>query len=99
MRVSNYHRQDYRFSHLRTAGDVEIDLVVERPGLPLLCIENKSSDDVISENITSFKQLTSEIPDCEAIVLSQDKYAKKFGHVTVLPWRQAISELFTSNNS
>ena len=94
MKLSDYHRKDYRFNYLRTAGDVEIDLVVERPGQQLLCIEIKSTDNIAPENITSFRQLTAQIPNCEAIVVSQDKYAKKIDHVTVLPWRQALVELF-----
>lgn len=94
IKLSDYHRKDYRFNYLRTANDVEIDLVVERPGQPLLCIEIKSSRDIKLQDISSFKQLTAEIPNCEAIVLSQDKYAKKFDHVTVLPWHIAIVELF-----
>ncbi len=99
MKLSDYYRKDYRFNYLRTSSDVEIDLVVERPGLPLLCIEIKSSRDVNAADISSFKQLTADIPDCVAIVLSQDKYAKKFDHVTVLPWRQAVAELFADAGS
>src|SRR5262249_44098039 len=43
IRLAEYHRHHYRFSYIRTQEDVEIDLVVERPGKPLLCIEIKSS--------------------------------------------------------
>lgn len=94
IRHSDYARNDYRFNYLRTPSLVEIDLVVERPGKPLLCIEIKSNDNVLPEDISSFKQLTSEIPNSEAIVLSQDKYAKKIDHVLVLPWQQAIEAYF-----
>lgn len=94
LRISDYHRKDFRFSYLRTPSDVEIDLVVERPGKALLCIEIKSSSNVNPENISSFKQITADIPNCEAVVLSQDKYAKKFDHVLVLPWQQGIQDLF-----
>ncbi len=94
IKLSDYHRKDYRFSYLRTPSDVEIDLVVERPGKPLLCIEIKSSNNLHPEDISSFKQITAEIPNCEAIVLSQDKYAKRFNHVLALPWRQGVEELF-----
>lgn len=97
IKISDYFRKDYRFSYIRTAGDVEVDLVVERPGKPLLCIEIKSSNNVASESITGFKQLTAEIPNCEAIVLSQDRYAKKIGHVVVYPWRQGIAEYFSQD--
>jgi len=94
MKLSDYYRKDYRFNYLRTANDVEIDMIIERPGLPLLCIEIKSSSEINAQDISSFKQITADIPQCEAVVLSQDKYAKKFDHVTVLPWRQGILDLF-----
>ncbi|MBX9585994.1 MAG: AAA family ATPase [Gammaproteobacteria bacterium] len=94
IKLSDYHRKDFRFSYLRTPSDVEVDLIVERPGKALLCIEIKSSTNVFPEDISSFKQITLEIPNCEAVVLSQDKYAKKFDHVLVLPWQQGIKELF-----
>lgn len=94
MKLSDYYRKDYRFNYLRTPSDVEIDLVIERPGKPLLCIEIKSNTNVTQEDITSFKHLTSEMPDNEAVVLSNDKYAKKIGHVLILPWKQGLDELF-----
>ncbi len=94
IKLSDYYRKDYRFSYLRTPSDVEIDLIVERPGKPLLCIEIKSSNNIHPEDISSFKQITAEIPNCEAVVFSQDKYAKKYSHVLVLPWQQAIEEFF-----
>lgn len=94
LKLSDYHRKDYRFNYLRTPSDVEIDLIVERPGKPLLCIEIKSNSNVTAEDISSFKHITAEIPNSEAVVLSQDKYAKKFDHVLVLPWQAGIQELF-----
>lgn len=57
-------------------------------------MEIKSSTEVNAQDVSSFKQLTADIPHCEAVVLSQDKYAKKFDHVIVLPWRQGILDLF-----
>lgn len=94
LKLNDYYQKDYRFNYLRTANDLEIDLVIERPGKHLLCLEIKSSHDVNAEDITNFIKLTRDIPDCEAIVLSQDQYPKKFEHVTVLPWQQAIMDLF-----
>jgi predicted AAA+ superfamily ATPase len=34
IRLGNYFQPDYRFSFIRTTSDVEVDLVVERPGKP-----------------------------------------------------------------
>jgi len=94
IRLAGYFQPDYRFSFIRTATDVEVDLVVERPGKPLLCIEIKSSDIVNESDISSFRRITQDIPDCEAVVLSQDRFMKKFDHVTCYPWKQGIEEFF-----
>jgi predicted AAA+ superfamily ATPase len=98
IRLGSYFQPEYRFSFIRTAGDVEIDLVVERPGKPLLCIEIKSSDSINERGISSFSKITQDIPNCEAVVLSQDRFMKKFDHVTCYPWKQGIAEFFPEIN-
>lgn len=93
-RLVSYFHPDYRLSYLRTPSDVEIDLIVERPGLPLLCIEIKSTDAIKEADIASFKRITQELPNCEAHVLSQDRFAKKYDNVLCRHWQEAIAELF-----
>ena len=94
VRLASYFEPDYRFSFVLTSSGVEIDLVVERPGKPLLCVEIKSSDSIEEDDIRAFSQLTKDIPDCVAIVLSQDRFMKRFGHVTCYPWKQGLLEFF-----
>ena len=94
MRLGSYFQPDYRFSFIRTAGDVEVDLVIERPGKSLLCIEIKSSDTINQQDITAFSKITKDIENCEAIVLSQDRFTKRFDHVTCYHWKQGIATYF-----
>jgi predicted AAA+ superfamily ATPase len=94
IRLASYYQPDYRFSFIRTASDVEVNLVVERPGKPLLCIEIKSSNTINESSVGAFSRLTKDIPNCEAIVLSQDRFMKKYDHVTCYPWKQGIAEFF-----
>jgi uncharacterized protein len=94
IRLGSYFQPDYRFSFIRTAGDVEVDLVIERPGKQLLCVEIKSSDTINERDISAFSRITKDIENCEAIVLSQDRFTKKFDHVTCYPWKQGIAECF-----
>lgn len=98
-RLGSYFQPDYRFSFIRTVGDVEVDLVIERPGKPLLCIEIKSTRELHQKDIGSFIRLTREIPDCEAIVLSQDRFTKKFEHVLCYPWKEGLLEYFPEVNA
>lgn len=94
IRLGSYFQPDYRFSFIRTTSDVEVDLVIERPGKPLLCVEIKSSDIIDEKDISAFSRLTKDIPNCEAIVLSQDRFMKKLDHVICYPWKQGLEECF-----
>lgn len=94
MKISSYMRNDYQFSYLRTPSDVEIDLIVDRPGKPLLCIEIKSATQVRAEDISAFRQISKDMPNAEAVVFSRDKYVKKIDGIMVYPWQQGLTEFF-----
>lgn len=98
LRLKSYFQPDFRFSYIRTTGDVEVDLVIERPGQKLLCIEIKSSDSINESDIKAFIKITKDISESESIVLSQDRFMKKFDHVTCYPWKQGLAELFPELN-
>ncbi len=97
MKLASYCNNDYRFSYLMTKDDVEIDLVVERPGKPLLLIEIKSNDNVSKESISSFIKLTKDFEECEAICLSNDRFAKIIDSVKVYPWQEGIKKYIVAS--
>ena len=39
VRLSNYKNNDWQFSYLLTKDNAEIDLIIDRPGLPEVLIE------------------------------------------------------------
>lgn len=92
--LASYYHRDFRFSYLKTKDDAEIDLVVERPGQPLLFIEIKSTDNVLPSHLTTLKSLVNDFGACEAICISCDPYAKDSDGIMVLPWAQAITLYF-----
>lgn len=92
--LASYFHREYRFSYLMTKDGAEIDLIVERPGLPLLFIEIKSTDQVQSTQITTLKKLAEDFGNCEAICLSRDPYIKKLAGITIFPWQEGIKFLF-----
>ncbi len=94
MKLASYVHPEYRFSYLKTKDDLEVDLIVERPGQALLFIEIKSSSMVTSESLASFVQITKDFKDCEAVCFSQDSYAKTMENVTVYPWAEGIKKFF-----
>ncbi len=94
-KLIHYFPTEYRLSFLMTKAGSEADLVIERPGKPLLCIEIKSTDQIEREALKSFIKLTEDIPNSEAICLSRDPFLKKFEHVTAYPWQEGIKKIFS----
>jgi predicted AAA+ superfamily ATPase len=86
---------DYRVSYIRTQSSLEIDLVVERPGLKTLFIEIKSSASVRSDQLKHLQAMREEYGNKgEYICLSRLERPEKIDDVLVLPWQEGIKECF-----
>ena len=92
-RLQSYAKKDYRLSYLRTKDGVEIDLVIERPGLKRALVEIKSTELVSDEDIRSLTRLGKDVANSEAFCLSRDPTAKKIGAVNCFPWQQGLIEI------
>ena len=99
LKLSSYFYEEYRFSYLRTKDDVEVDLIVERPGQNLLFIEIKSTSNITKEAISSFWHLTKDFPGCEAVCFSNDPFEKKWDHVRAIPWLEGLKRYFLKNSA
>lgn len=88
-RANAYLKKDYSFSYFAT-NDVEVDLVVERPGKPVLLVEIKSSERVRDAEIRAVDTLASELKGAEAVCISCETERRKVGNVLVVPWREAL---------
>lgn len=94
--LASYFYPDYKFSYLKTKDDAEIDLVVERPGKPVLFIEIKSTEHIQDHHLTNIKALSKDFGECEAICLSRDSYRKKIDNIQLFPWSEGV-KLYFSN--
>lgn len=92
-RLTSYLRKDFSFSYLRTKDDAEIDLVIERPGMPTALVEIKSTDRIREKDTRSLERFHKDFRKADAFCLSRDPIAKKIGSVSVLPWEQGLKEL------
>ena len=61
-RLNSYRELDYQFSYLRTKDNVEIDLVIERPGASTLLVEIKSSDRIDSSHLGGLQNFEKDFP-------------------------------------
>ncbi len=94
IKLAAYFQPEYKFSYLMTGAGVEIDLVVERPGKPLLLIEIKSTAEVRHDDLRAIEMISKEIGPCESICFSNDSHKKKIGNVMIYPWQKGIAEYF-----
>lgn len=94
IKLSSYFNSEFKFSYLRTGADVEVDLVVERPGQPLLLIEIKSTHHVNEADLNSLKGIADDLEGCEAVCFANVRRSKKIGNITVYPWEKGIQHYF-----
>ncbi|MBI2606729.1 MAG: DUF4143 domain-containing protein [Deltaproteobacteria bacterium] len=96
-RFNDYHRTKYKFSYLMTKDDLEVDLIVERPGKTPVLIEIKSGVDVDEVEIGRYQKIKRDLEPCEFWVVSQVAASRKGLFYEVLPWKAALTRLFTND--
>jgi predicted AAA+ superfamily ATPase len=99
MQLSSYYHPEYRFSYIRTKDDAEIDLVVERPGKPLLLIEIKSATLIHPEHLRPLMSISNDLKNSEAICFSRETFAKRYENVTVYPWIEGLKLFFGKSDA
>jgi len=92
-RLNIYYEKDYKLSYLRTKDDVEVDLIIERPGLKTVLVEIKSSSEIDHRHVKSLLHFEKDFPNTDRYCLSRVKRAQKIEGVWVLPWEKGINEL------
>jgi predicted AAA+ superfamily ATPase len=93
MRECAYRRNNFSLFYLRTKDNAEIDLIVERPGMPTCLVEIKSSDQVTERNLVTLKAFKPKFPRSVAILVSNDPKERDIDGVHVVPWRLALIEI------
>lgn len=96
IRLASYYKPEYQFSYIKTPSNVEIDLIINRPGQTTLLVEIKSTTNATADKLSAFARLSKDFPNSEAICLSNDKYAKQIGRITIYPWQTGLREIFLS---
>ena len=92
-KLCQYRDKDETLYYLQTKDDVEIDLIIKRPGKSTLFIEIKSTEHVTKEDFTSLGKITDGLKNTEAFLLSQDSNKKTISHVQAIHWRNFLELL------
>lgn len=93
LRRSHYLQNDFRFSYLKTKDGAEIDMIIERPGLPTALLEIKSSRSVDEHDVRAIARFRADMPNTEGFCLSLDPIPKRIGAVDLLPWEEGLRRL------
>jgi predicted AAA+ superfamily ATPase len=92
-RLNEYLRLDYGLHYLRTKSDVEIDLIIQRPGKPDLLVEIKSTDRITTDDTRTVERISADWDrQCEAQVWSLDPTPQKIGRTRCLFWLDGLGE-------
>ncbi len=84
---------DMQFGYLMTDRDVEVDVVIQRPGLPLCLVEIKSTERASADDTRALMQFGADFPGAECLLLSRDPVAQQIGPVRAMPWEQGVAYL------
>lgn len=89
-----YLRKDFKLSYLLTKDRSEIDLIIDRPNASTLLIEIKSAKSTDKRFVSTIQRFAKDIPNSEALILSQDPKEKLIDDVKALPWQKGIDFIF-----
>nr|HPI41418.1 DUF4143 domain-containing protein [Pseudobdellovibrionaceae bacterium] len=94
-RLNEYLKKDFRLSYFRTKDDVEVDLIIERPGKKDLLLEIKSKSLINYEDCKSGNSIASDWDrECEFEVWSLDPSEKKIEKAHCFSWPLGLQRLF-----
>lgn len=94
-RLNKYYSYDYSLSFMKTKDNAEIDLILERPGTKKRLIEIKSTNFVTDDHLKHLKQLSEDIPNSQAICISNEVQTKKMGKIYCYHWKKGLEEIFS----
>ena len=89
-RLNHYYELDFEFSYLRTKDDVEVDLIIERPGQPQILLEIKSAERIDNRHVRNLLHFSKDFPHAELICVSRVAHRQKINGIMVLPWQEAL---------
>jgi predicted AAA+ superfamily ATPase len=92
-RLLTYAERQFQLSYLRVDNDLEIDLVIERAGMPTYLIEVKSAKRVDERSVRALEHFGPDFPDAKRLLLSRDPETKQFGKSKAIEWTKGIEEI------
>lgn len=92
-RLLTYSESSFSMSYLRLDDDIEVDLILERRGVPTYLIEIKSTDRVNETHCTHLNKVSAQFKNSKTFLLSRDPVAKEIAGVSCLHWTEGLREI------
>lgn len=93
-RLIHYHKKDWELFYLRTKDDVEVDLIIDRPGEKTLLLEIKSCETVSRDCVKSLSVIGRDMKNVEMCCLSRDSTHQIIENVECVYWQDGLRKLF-----
>ncbi len=94
VRLNDIFEKRFKFSYLKTKDNVEVDLIIERPGQPIVLVEIKSSRKVDQNHGDHLIRLQSDFKNAEMYVLNNSNSASVIKNVKHVNWQKGLKEIF-----
>ncbi len=95
-RLRDYFEKEFQFSYLRSRDGAEIDLIVKKPRNKKILIEIKSSNKIVPADYRHLISLGKDIDHVEKWIICTEKSPRQTEDgVRILPWKDALKELFS----
>lgn len=94
IRLNDYYLKDFKFSYLRTKDDLEIDLIIDRPGLSRVFIEIKSTKNFNADEASKYLKIKKDLKSENFWFVTQDKRQRSIDEFLIIPWPDALKKLF-----
>lgn len=97
IRLNDYYLKDFKFSYLRTKDNLEIDLIIDRPGLGRVFIEIKSTKNFNTYDTSRYLAIAKDLKAKHFWFVTQDKHPRTVDKFLILPWQEALKKLYMSS--
>ncbi|MBI3016750.1 MAG: ATP-binding protein [Deltaproteobacteria bacterium] len=91
-KLCQYRNKEETLSYLQTKDNVEIDLIMTRPGKSTLFIEIKSTSNITDKDFTSLNKIVPKHMNAQSFILSLDPKTKSKGNVRSFFWKDFLEK-------
>lgn len=94
IRLNDYHEKHFKFYYFRSKDNVELDLIIERPGLAEVLIEIKSKNYFDVDDARGLHAIDSSFKQKEMFVFNNCKTPSVVNGVHFIHWQDGFKKIF-----